>query len=98
RPEESTSIDQSPARGPAALPEQARSDTLSTGRGSGRAGCALRSGEPQPHEGRGLRVVLRTVPERFEAMLVAGAEGTVVKLPEEAPMRDFASRHRSLPH
>ena len=49
-------------------------------------------------KGRGLRVVLRTVPERFEAMLVAGAEGAVIKLPEEAAMRDFASRHRSLLH
>src|ERR687887_1134418 len=37
-----------------------------------------------------LRVVPRTTPERFEAMLEAGAEGAVVSFPDERALRDFA--------
>ena len=40
-----------------------------------------------------LRVVPRTPPQGVEAMLEAGAEGAVVTFPDEAAMRDFASRH-----
>ena len=43
-----------------------------------------------------LRVVPRTVPERFEAMLDAGAEGAVLTFAGEAAMRDFAAAHASL--
>ena len=39
-----------------------------------------------------LRVIPRTRPELVEAMLDAGAEGAVVHFPDEASMRDFASR------
>jgi probable F420-dependent oxidoreductase len=41
-----------------------------------------------------LRVIPRTTPERFEAMLEAGAEGAAVTFPDEAAMRDFARRYR----
>ena len=44
----------------------------------------------------GLRVIPRTVPERVEAMLEAGAEGAVVTFRDEPAMRDFAHRYRSL--
>ena len=40
-----------------------------------------------------LRVVPRTTPERFEAMLEAGAEGAVVSFPDERALRDFARRY-----
>jgi probable F420-dependent oxidoreductase len=41
-----------------------------------------------------LRVIPRTSPHLFEAMLDAGAEGAVLTFPDEAAMRDFAARHR----
>jgi alkanesulfonate monooxygenase SsuD/methylene tetrahydromethanopterin reductase-like flavin-dependent oxidoreductase (luciferase family) len=37
-----------------------------------------------------LRVIPRTVPERVDAMLEAGAEGAIVTFPDEAAMREFA--------
>jgi probable F420-dependent oxidoreductase len=40
-----------------------------------------------------LRVVPRTTPERFEAMLDAGADGAVVTFADVAAMRDFARRN-----
>jgi probable F420-dependent oxidoreductase len=40
-----------------------------------------------------LRVVPRTVPERVDGMLEAGAEGAVVTFPDEAAMREFARRY-----
>ena len=40
-----------------------------------------------------LRIVPRTSPEHVDAMLEAGAEGAVVTFPDEAAMREFASRH-----
>ena len=42
----------------------------------------------------GLRVVPRTMPERVDAFLEAGADGAVVTFPDEAAMRDFARRYR----
>jgi probable F420-dependent oxidoreductase len=41
-----------------------------------------------------LRVVPRTQTRYVDAMLEAGAEGAVVSFPDEAAMRDFASRYR----
>ena len=41
-----------------------------------------------------LRVIPRTSPHLFEAMLDAGAEGAVLTFPDEAAMRDFAASHR----
>ena len=41
-----------------------------------------------------LRVVPRTSVENVEAMLEAGAEGVVVTFPDEAAMRELASRYR----
>ena len=41
-----------------------------------------------------LRVVPRTTPERFEAMLEAGAEGAVVSFPDERALRDFARSYQ----
>jgi len=41
-----------------------------------------------------LRIVPRTSPERFEAMLEAGAEGAVVTFPGAAELREFAKRYR----
>jgi probable F420-dependent oxidoreductase len=41
-----------------------------------------------------LRVIPRTSPDRFEAMLEAGAEGAVLTFGDEAAMRGFAQRHR----
>lgn len=41
-----------------------------------------------------LRVIPRTTPERFEAMLDAGAEGAVVTFPDVAALRAFAARYR----
>jgi probable F420-dependent oxidoreductase len=41
-----------------------------------------------------LRVIPRTSPEHAGAMLEAGAEGVVVRLPDEAAMRDFVRRYR----
>jgi probable F420-dependent oxidoreductase len=41
-----------------------------------------------------LRVIPRTSPQLFEAMLDAGAEGAAVTLPDERAMRDFALRYR----
>jgi probable F420-dependent oxidoreductase len=40
----------------------------------------------------GLRVVPRTSPRHVEAMIEAGAEGTVVTFPDETAMREFARR------
>jgi alkanesulfonate monooxygenase SsuD/methylene tetrahydromethanopterin reductase-like flavin-dependent oxidoreductase (luciferase family) len=40
-----------------------------------------------------LRVVPRTTPERFEAMVEAGAEGAVLAFSDEAAMREFAGSH-----
>jgi probable F420-dependent oxidoreductase len=45
--------------------------------------------EEQPE----LRVIPRTVPERVDAMLEAGAEGAVVTFADEAAMREFARSH-----
>jgi probable F420-dependent oxidoreductase len=39
-----------------------------------------------------LRVVPRTVPDKVEAMLAAGADGAVVQFADEPAMRDFARR------
>jgi probable F420-dependent oxidoreductase len=39
-----------------------------------------------------LRVVPRTTPDQVDAMVAAGAEGVVVTFPDEAAMRDFATR------
>jgi len=41
-----------------------------------------------------LRVVPRVGAENVEAMLEAGAEGTVVQFPDEGAIRDFAARYR----
>jgi probable F420-dependent oxidoreductase len=41
-----------------------------------------------------LRVIPRTSPERFEALLEAGAEGGVLTFADEAAMRAFARRYR----
>jgi probable F420-dependent oxidoreductase len=41
-----------------------------------------------------LRVIPRTSPQLFEAMLDAGAEGAVLTFPDEQAMRDFARRYR----
>ena len=40
-----------------------------------------------------LRVVPRTTPERFDAMVEAGAEGAALAFPDEAAMRDFAGSY-----
>jgi len=42
-----------------------------------------------------LRVIPRTVPERVDAMVEAGAEGAILTFPDEAAMREFA-RGRAL--
>jgi alkanesulfonate monooxygenase SsuD/methylene tetrahydromethanopterin reductase-like flavin-dependent oxidoreductase (luciferase family) len=42
-----------------------------------------------------LRIVPRTSPEQFEAMLDAGADGAVLTLPDAAAVRRFAQRYRS---
>jgi probable F420-dependent oxidoreductase len=42
---------------------------------------------------RELRVVPRTTPERFDAMVEAGAEGAVLAFPDETAMREFAAGH-----
>jgi probable F420-dependent oxidoreductase len=41
-----------------------------------------------------LRVIPRTFPARYEAMLAAGAEGAVLTFQDEAAMREFARSHR----
>jgi probable F420-dependent oxidoreductase len=42
-----------------------------------------------------LRVIPRTMPDKVDAMLAAGAEGVVVTLSGEDAMRSFAERYRS---
>jgi probable F420-dependent oxidoreductase len=42
----------------------------------------------------GLRVIPRTMPDKVDAMLDAGAEGVVVTLADEAAMRSFVARYR----